>query len=179
MKKRAITFQDKFNLALALTVVMMLATYFLGIKKTLALALRSTSSATNHRNSYAGEGDWDYLRKSQQRIDSVFSLTPVQDSISSGRLLEALGDGCKDFHLRIKEVAKSVLDTDSSYTVSTTRFVMEGTFKNLVLLVDTLERNKHLGKLASVNFKTSVNNRTQRVTVECILYLQNLSNRIN
>lgn len=175
MKNIALSYQQKFYLLLCLSACMVLLTYQLALKKTIYYIALSASQQQTLPDDRVSDTDWARVNAKEEAMAGVLKSSAAVDINQTNNLLEVLGKGCSAYKLKLEEVSSPVLYRDSGFTVMTSRIRLEGSFRNLLMLIDTLEKDKKLGKISAVDFRSLQNSNSTSRKLECVFYLQNLA----
>ena len=88
--------------------------------------------------------------------------------------MDAVSTFCQKNNLILKEFPKTSHEEQQDFTMETNVVVVEGNYKDLVRLVYELENINKAGKVISVSFNSSIDNKLKKVILSATLYLQNI-----
>lgn len=93
---------------------------------------------------------------------------------SQQQVLETVSLFCNSNNTLLKEFPKTVFTKNGDYMLETHIFTVEGNYPQLLNLAYELEYKKKLGRIASLDFKTKTDLKTQRKNLLATIYLQTI-----
>lgn len=114
-------------------------------------------------------------------INSKVNTYIVDSTKGHEHILDAVSTFCQKNNLILREFPKASYEEQKDITMESNVIVAEGSFINLLKLVYELENKNKVGKVASVSFNSSMDNKRKQLVLNVTLYLQNIrvKNKIN
>lgn len=114
------------------------------------------------------------LQARLQTLDKYISLY-VSDSLANQQIiLETISDLCKKHNIILKNFPKAGISPENGFSIETNIIEAEGNFVNLLHLIDELEQRNRAGRVSSINFKTYNDNKSKRLILSLVIYLQSI-----
>ena len=174
MNLKLLSYEKKYKLVLILFGLLLLVIYEFSIKNTINYMVLDQEQNSAELGPTISEFDWGVLRQKKKLMNRVLTNFLRPESIKGNDLLETVSTYCAENNVKLKEVSAPIISTDSIFSVSTTRVILLGEYKNLVQLSDAIEKNHELGKVSSVHYQSFIDNKNGSLKLECIIYIQNL-----
>ena len=114
------------------------------------------------------------LRQQMMNMDRLLGTKQRADTSVQQALLGIVTDYCQKNNAVLREFPKTIQKIQDNYLVETNFFVVEGSFVKLLELLYLLEQKNRIGKIASVNFLTKKDFKTQGLNLTATIYLQNV-----
>ncbi len=93
------------------------------------------------------------------------------------RIISRVSNYCDSHSLIISELTPSIVREENTFTIETNIVKTEGSFVNLLKLLNNIEQEKSLGKVISVRFATYLNRKTRKKNLFSEMYIQNITNK--
>ncbi|MDP2721463.1 MAG: hypothetical protein Q8O72_01795 [Bacteroidales bacterium] len=122
----------------------------------------------------------EQLKLLQDQLDDIAGTIGTSGDVLVNKrrlIIDRVSNYCNDNSIRIIELAPSLVTKESSFVIETNIIKTEGSFANLLKLVNILEREKAIGKVISVRFATSLNRKTKAKELISEIFVQNITNQ--
>jgi hypothetical protein len=113
------------------------------------------------------------LKKEIARMEQLTGLSKKIENPQQA-LLDIASSYCNKNNTVLREFPKTINSKQNNLEVETNVFVVEGPFIKLLNLAYLLEQKNKIGKVASVNYISKVDQKTQRTILTATIYLQNI-----
>ncbi len=165
---KQLSYKHKYFLLLAILVLAAIVTYSLAIKRTIV-------TIGEHR---------DLLHKTEllkdapeQIADISMQLQQMEQLLANKEpldleqmLLEQITDFSQQYNLTLMEFPKTNISSYQDYGIYINKMVVEGNFKNILQFIYNMEQQRKVGKIASVQFKTTKDIRTKQMYLYAYIY---------
>jgi hypothetical protein len=173
---RNLTYKKKNQLLIAVSILVLILVYQLGIKRTIA-AWQAHASASDKmmllENAPAKiRTSKNELAKINERIgnSSNKATTP------SAELLDLLSSYCEENLTILREFPEQSSVVQGDFSIVTNHFVMEGKYASLVKLVYLLEQKSQVGNVVSVTYQLKKDHKSRKMILVAEIFLQNITN---
>jgi len=171
-----LTFKQKYQLLSIAGIFLIFIVYQFAIKKTFRAGRIYYSQRTGEKNKIVSEFDWGVTEQKKKLMDKVLISSLSAGFFKNNGLMESVSDKCSQYGLRLKSVTNPITVKDSIFQLLTTKVVIGGDYKNIILFLANIECQPEFGKLSSIQFQTFVNNPKEQRELECTVYIQDLQN---
>jgi hypothetical protein len=114
------------------------------------------------------------LKKQSVRLESLAGSERPDEKNLQQLILGQVTSYCQENNVLLKEFPETIIQTEKDYEVETNCFTAEGSFDKLLRLVYVLEQKSKTGKISSVDFKTKLESRTNKLKLTATVYIQNI-----
>ena len=159
-----------------LVVLGVIIIYYFSIKKTINMLHENTSVSRNIESYNQAKDKLVSLETVRKNLSQVIE-TSDEDQMNKQRLylLEVIGQYCLNNNLLLKELVPQIKYPQDNYLVTTQKVVLQGNFKQILVLVSRLEKDPKAGKVISLNFFISVNKEHKNRVLISEIYIQSIS----
>lgn len=149
-----------------LLVILPLAVYSLALKKT----------AVKHREYRSAGKELTVLRLQAANAtqQAATGVKPGQELIASGRMLDAIADEIKKNSLSVHKYTPYTIVHEGGIVINTGEAVIAGGYAQLVRLMEFVEKDVAGCRIISVNFRSSKEARTGKVSLTATMVLQQI-----
>lgn len=168
-------YKQKFYTLISLLVLLGLASYGLGFNKSITL-IKSVKVKTEQAAIFANsDAQFNILTEKLNSINSVLN-NGTNESDSQNMLLDISSEYCQKKDIIIVELSPPDIIYELDYEITTQDIKFQGVFRELIQLLNYLEKDKSIGEIISVEFFTESNIRLKRQTLFMHLIIKSLSN---
>lgn len=167
--------KKRFLLLLAAMVILAFASYKLAIKRSLLLSKQVSELSEKMQEKSAIENDILLVKNELKRYGSSKILPESGSHSFQELLLDKIADYCKNNQVLIAEMPSSETYTDNNIQIETSRIVLSGRYRELLSLINSLERRDQLGKVAHARFFTKINRKNRQTELYVEIYLQHIT----
>jgi len=123
-----------------------------------------------------GNEGYDILSLEQKNrvLNEVVDQYILDTADNSKNLLSIVARLCNENEVILKEYKPTTFTVPDSIRLLTRSLVLEGTFKNCLKLVYSLETQSKIGHVSSLLFKSYTNPTETKTTLNCTVYVQNI-----
>jgi hypothetical protein len=114
------------------------------------------------------------LNNSIKQVEFIALDKKTGGSEINQNLLSEISKYCQQNDINLREFPESNIIANENYDVMTSHFKVEGRYIGLVKLVNLLEKDKSIGKIISVRFRSFIEIRTKKKILEGTIYVQNI-----
>jgi len=107
-------------------------------------------------------------------INSKVNSYIVDSTKGHEQILETVSNFCQKNNLTLREFPKTSYDEQKDITIESNLIIAEGSFINLLKLVYELEHRNKTGKVSSISFFSSMDNKYKRLILSVNIYIQNI-----
>jgi len=174
-----ISYKQKNKLLAVLAIFMAILIYWFGIKKTINAYTQYRKN--NEQMVLVSNAPTSVLQLKQElmEINSKLGNQNINGQNNTNKLIELVTNYCKDNNVVLMEFPQAETKQKDDLLIETNKFTVGGKFISLLQLVYILEQKNHLGKIASVYYKTVKNYKTKELTLTSKVYLQNIKKKEN
>lgn len=171
----ALSRQKRNRLQLGMLVIFAWIIYTFAISNTLALRAQCNTIEQCIDSSVTAPDELMRLESELNSLNAATGLNTKNTSDTSVHelLLDLVTNYCSEHELHLREFQSPIRYRANEWEVETHPFTVEGSYRNLVLLLEELKQNAP-GKVVSVNFFTKADNKTKTVALQATIYVQNL-----
>jgi hypothetical protein len=165
-------FSRKNKLLVAGFIVMLLICYSFAFSKTLSYYKEYENKKEVADNNQNDPRILDQLiRKEQQLDEALAQYIAVSGSSFQNELLAELTKQCRKQNLKIQDFKEPHVFNEDNVQVSSYQFSLEGSFNDMLLVLNALENNPSLGLIKHIAFEKQMNYKTNSyfLTSEVIL----------
>ena len=158
-----------------ITVLILIVSYQFSFKKTILLFNEYKLMLDERSNAHNLP---DKLLKLQNELDNIAgTIESSNGEVSNKRnlIINMVSNFCDSNSLIVSELTPSLIKVENTFTIETNTIVTEGSFTNLVKLLNNLEQEKSFGKVISVRFATYLNRKTKKKNLFSEIYIQNIT----
>mgnify|MGYP006863439214 FL=1 len=158
-----------------ITVLILIVSYQFSFKKTILLFNEYKLMLDERSNAHNLP---DKLLKLQNELDNIAgTIESSNGEVSNKRnlIINRVSNFCDSNSLIVSELTPSLIKVENTFTIETNTIVTEGSFTNLVKLLNNLEQEKSFGKVISVRFATYLNRKTKKKNLFSEIYIQNIT----
>ncbi len=158
-----------------ITVLILIVSYQFSFKKTILLFNEYMLMLDERSNAHNLP---DKLLKLQNELDNIAgTIESSNGEVSNKRnlIINRVSNFCDSNSLIVSELTPSLIKVENTFTIETNTIVTEGSFTNLVKLLNNLEQEKSFGKVISVRFATYLNRKTKKKNLFSEIYIQNIT----
>ena len=158
-----------------ITVLILIVSYQFSFKKTILLFNEYKLMLDERSNAHNLP---DKLLKLQNELDNIAgTIESSNGEVSNKRnlIINRVSNFCDSNSLIVSELTPSLVKEENTFTIETNTIVTEGSFTNLVKLLNNLEQEKSFGKVISVRFATYLNRKTKKKNLFSEIYIQNIT----
>ncbi len=148
-----ITYKKLNTYLLVAIVPLAFIVYQLGIARSLELAKDNSRLESNLNAEIESPDRIQKLQKKALQIDALFKNYVANEVRDREVVLSLIGDFCFKNRLLVYKVPEVTTHEADGYTIETFEFAVQGGYLNMVRLVDYLEQQEQIGKIASVKFE--------------------------
>jgi hypothetical protein len=141
--------------------------YFLAIKRT--LVLKDMTAQLEQKVASGNE-----INQLKAKWKALGSRLKAGEKEEGGRLIEAVSNLCQEKQLRLHSFPKPDIHHVAGLDIATSRFVVEGDYRNLLELLYELEKSVSSGKVASIAFTVSDNPKSRKRELDLTIFWQNI-----
>lgn len=174
--KLSYNIKKKFTYTLITSLAVIILSYQFSFKKTLLLVKQSNSMHEEKGRSQNLPKKITQLETELSEISGTIELNNKQNINKRNLIIEKTSVFCDKHKLIISELNPPMIRNENAFTIETNIIKTEGSFINLIELLDTLEKEKTIGKIISVKFASYLNRKTKRKNLFSEIYIQNISN---
>lgn len=117
------------------------------------------------------------IKEIETHLAEIEKLSINDDKVSTQqKLLNFVSGYCQNNNIVLKEFPKTSLQEKNGLTIETNVFIAEGNFGKLLNLLYLLEQKNRLGQIASVDFSSKKDFKTQKIALTTKVFLQNIIN---
>jgi alpha-N-acetylglucosamine transferase len=120
------------------------------------------------------------ITKLQNELDNISGTIESSNNGSNNKrnqIINRVSNYCDSNSIIISELTPSIIREENTFTIETNIIKIEGSFINLLKLLNVLEQEKSLGKVISVKFATYLNRKTRKKKLFSEIYIQNITNK--
>lgn len=110
------------------------------------------------------------LRSQLQELDSSL----LKQAYDRQLLFETVNTTCADLNLFIAGFGEETQESNGSLTIVTNQVEVRGSYHDILKLINKLEKELQLTRVASANFEKKNDRKQKRTFLNATLYLQNL-----
>ncbi|MFK5855100.1 MAG: hypothetical protein QM503_03140 [Bacteroidota bacterium] len=116
------------------------------------------------------------LQSKLNDISGTIESSKEGQSINKRNLIiDMISNYCDTHSLIISELNPPIIKVESSFTIETNVIKTEGSFNNLLKLINNLEKEKSFGKVISIKFATYLNRKLKKKVLFSEIYIQNIT----
>lgn len=147
--------------------------YKLSISNTIAL-LQENRQLETSLNTDQSPAKTAQIQADAKHIDELFANYVADAGSDREHILALIGEFCHLHHLLVYKVPETSVYETNSHQVETFEFAVQGGYLNMVKLVNFLEKQEKIGKIASVKFENLKDLNTKRNLLIGHIYLQRI-----
>jgi len=105
-------------------------------------------------------------------LDSKFMENKIRHESFQNLLLDEISEYCKDHEIIVTLFPETHYFNDKEFVIQTVNFTSAGSFEDLLGLAFYLEQQKRIGRVASVEFQNTKNNKSDKMDLKLTMYIQ-------
>lgn len=148
--------------------------YKLSISNSIALAEENGQLETTLLTANQSPAQIQAIKAKAQHIDELFNNYVASEGSDREHILALIGEFCHVHHLLVYKVPETSIYEANSHQVETFEFAVQGGYLNMVRLIDFLENQEKIGKIASVKFENLKDLNTKKNLLIGHIYLQRI-----
>jgi hypothetical protein len=166
--------RTKFKLLLWSLPIVVFILYKLGISKTVnEIHLYKTLNANLQKSGQTNDEEKRQQLNNRQLLEK-YKVYILDTTRSENNLFTTISDFSNTEGVKLMEYEISGMDTASGSKIITRKVTLRGKYKEMVKLIHLLETKNQAGRISSVAFKSSRDQKTDSIYLDCSLYIQNL-----
>lgn len=169
-----LTYKKKVLYLLAGFVVLLILSYALSIRRTIALGEICNRLEQQKESLQNAPAKIRKINQELANINAIIGKDMHVDMDVQSAILEKTGQFCQKQKLTFKRFPKTHYYNEKDYLVMTNKLVMEGEFIKILKLIYLFEQEFQLGKIISVQFEKERDRKTKRMRLYGSLLIQNV-----
>jgi hypothetical protein len=170
---RKLTYKQQCHYALYAFLFLLVIIYFTNIKETFLLRKTRDNFLVRNKNIIDPEKRYHDLLDYNRKIDAIIGSN-ISDENTTEIILEHINAYSKNNNVKIQEYYPPLIFNNSAYKVKINHFVLEGDFRELLMLTYLFETKYKTGRLVSVGYEIETDKRTKESNLLSHIYLQNI-----
>lgn len=175
MNFKDLTYKQKNKYLLLGALLFAIVAYVTTISNTVKLYKDNTkleSRIGKAENAPSGIAD---LRRALEGLNGKLNDYLIDTTKEQEHTLEVVSEFCSKKRLVVKELPKRTVTTEKDFTIITSILKIEGSYVELLRLLNELEYVQKLGRVSSVSWKSSIDSKTKRTVLSMTVFLQNIT----
>ena len=169
-----LTYSQKNYLILGGFILTLILVYVLNFSKTIDLYLTVSQSEKEIENVSSYPKKITMYSTKLKELNRVIESFVKDDDFGQEEILEEVSSFCNNNRIKIRQFPVSTMEVKGDILLENYSFVVDGSFKNILKLIDNLENKKKIGKITSVKMEKIKERRTKRIKLYATIYLQNI-----
>lgn len=170
---QGLTYRKKNKLLLVAGALLLLLTYALSIRRTIAIYREAAALQVQFDLSSETPAKIVQLEKQLSEVDHVLTSESRAGNVRQV-LLGVVTGYCSSENVILREFPGAVYQEKKDFAIETNVFTIEGSFAKLLRLVYLLEHEQKIGKASSVKFFIKKDIRTGATALVATVYLKNI-----
>jgi len=174
MKWNLLTYNQKIKLLITAAVLFLFICYQYALKKTW------TVYEEYKQNNVHADQSGNYmslipgLQNQEKKMADLISNHTADTVNTPKETLAFITSFCKQSRLRLTEYQPLQITENTNFNIATRQISVEGNYAGLLKLLYELENQRFYGRLCSAYFKSIEDPYSNKITLTCTFYLQNL-----
>lgn len=169
-----LTYKQKLKALGIITVLIMLISYRLAFSKTIEQYSIYKKQVQLNSTLNNGGASLENLVLKERKMTTFLNQFILDTTHNEKNFLFVCSEFCNANRIKIKEYNPGKVKGEGYPKTITNSITVEGSFINILQLINYLETQKKTGYLISANYKSAFNYENKNIKLSCIIYLQNL-----
>ncbi len=120
----------------------------------------------------------NYLKQQNEYFDTILEKNKISiESSFQNNLLQFINNYATDNQLKLVAFNEPHQFVENDAILKTYSFTVKGNYASILKLIHKIEQRGNFGKLISINFEKKKNYKTDKVNLECKIYLQKINQK--
>ncbi len=172
-----LAYKKKINYLVIGSIILLIATYSLSIKKTLGEIKKKHQYEEQLEAIKEAPKEISVLRQRLDKYQNIIGSNSGVDSDPQEIILEHVSNYCTDNDIIIRTFPKPFVYHKSNYVIETYSLLLDAGFHDLLGLVHYIEKEVTIGKITSVDFFLKRDYKLQKDRLNMTLYFQTIKTK--
>lgn len=174
--KNYFTYKKKNIVLLYATLLFLVVVYYFAIHKTILAYNENRMLKNQSENSKKSPMILKDLDLSIEDLNDKLGINNAINNSNREYVLSKIALLCQQYSLKLINYPQSVYTNYNDYVIESKSIELIGNFKNITQVVFAIEKELHLGRVASLQYFIKKNNTTKKNTLVAKIIIQNISN---